>query len=170
MNDSNDKQQSAKLSHKQTESLDDLKTEIEQLFSNAKRTIQIYSRDLDPRILDHRTIAAQLMRFVRLSRFTKVQILIFDENLMKGRDHSLLNLAQRFTSHIEIRVVPKDYQENRFGYYLADNRHIIYRNNIERYEAEITELPHHLAIEKNKSFHKIWDVSTPASSLRALHI
>jgi len=152
------------------DSLAQLKQETNDLFGYAKQRIQIYSHDLDPRILNNRETEQQLIRFIKKSRSCKVQILIYDEQFLRGIDHRLVALAQRFTSYIEIKIVAKDYHENPFGFYLVDGRTMIYRNNVEKYEAEIFHMPHFAIKDKSKLFESIWQSSSPASFLRALHL
>ncbi len=152
------------------DSLTQFKQETSDIIASARQKIQIYSHGLDPRILNNRQIEKKLLDFVKRSRNSRVQILIYDEGLLRGIDHRLVALAQRFTSYVEIRIVPKDFHENPFGFYLVDNRTMIYRSNIERYEAEKLNMPNFMIKDKSKLFHTIWQSSSPASFLRALHI
>lgn len=151
-------------------SLTQLREETSDIFRTAKQSIQIYSHGLDPRILNNRQVEKNIVDFVKRSRNSKVQILIYDELLLRGIDHRLVSLAQKFTSFISIRVVAKDFHENPFGFYLVDNRTMVYRSNVERYEAEKLTMPNFVIKDKSKFFHTIWQSSSPASFLRALHL
>ncbi len=151
-------------------SLQDLKTQTHDLFLSATRTIQIYTHGLDPRILNNRDMEKVLTKFIKKSRSSQLQILIYDEHLLRGIDHRLVALAQRFTSYVQIRMVPRDYHENLFGFYLVDDRRMLHRTNFERYEAERMAMPHFLIREKSKLFNTIWQASPPASFLRALNL
>ena len=151
-------------------SLDHLKESTITLFSQAEKIIQIYSQGLDPRILNNRDIERQLILFIKKSRYCKVQILINSECLLKGIDHRIVSLAQRFTSQIEIKLIMKDYHDNYFGFYITDHRSMLYRKNIERYEAEKLQMPSLKIKEQSKLFNSIWQSANPASFLRALHI
>lgn len=151
-------------------SLEQLKQQTCEIIGSAKQSVKIYSQGLDPRILNNREIEKYLTAFVKKSRASKIQLLIYNEQLMRGIDHRLVSLAQKFTSYVDIKVVPRDYHENPFGFYLVDNRHMIYRSNVERYEAEQLTVPNFLIKEKTKLFDSIWQSSTPASFLRALHL
>ncbi len=152
------------------DSLTQLKEETSHIFSSAKQSIQIYSHGLDPRILNNRQIDRNILDFIKRSRKSKVQILIYDEQFLRGIDHCLVSLAQKFTSFIDIRIVPKDFHENPFGFYLVDNRAMLYRSNVERYEAEKLIMPNFVIKDKSKLFHTIWQSSSPASFLRALYL
>jgi len=152
------------------DSLQQLKEQACNLFINANKRIQIYSHGLDPRILNNREIERHIAAFIKKSRNSELQILIYDENLLRGVDHRLIAIAQQFTSYVQIKVVPKDYQENPFGFYLADDRSMLYRSNCERYEAQFMKMPSFTIKDKSKLFNTIWQASTPASFLRALHL
>ena len=56
-------------------SLADLKHQTYDLFLNAKRSVQIYTHGLDPRILDNREVERALLAFIKRSRHSKVQLL-----------------------------------------------------------------------------------------------
>jgi len=151
-------------------SLQQLRQEAYDIFHDADRVIQLYTHNLDPRVLNNREIEKALINFVKKSRASKLQILIYDEELMRGIDHRLVSVAQKFTSTIQIKVVPRDYHENPFGFYVVDSRTMIYRSNVERYEAEKFKMPDFFIKDKTKLFETIWQASAPASFLRALHI
>ena len=151
-------------------SLSDLKESTIKLFDRASKSISIYTKDLDPRILNNREVEFAITRFIKNSRYCKVNILIESEQKLIGTDHRIVALAQRFSSYIQIKLIPLDYQDNYFGFYIVDNRSILYRNNIERYEAEQLTLPNSKIIEKSKYFDQIWQAASPASFLRSLHL
>jgi len=156
--------------HRLINSLVDLKDASIDLFRGAKRNIFIYSNDLDPRILNNRDVESRLIQFIKQSRNSRIKILIKSEQELKGCDHRIVALAQRFTSYVEIKLIPLDYHDNHFGFYLVDSREIIYRSNNERYEAEQIQLPSSLIKEKTKLFDQIWQMASPASFLRALNL
>ncbi|MCF6194211.1 MAG: hypothetical protein L3J46_07755 [Kangiellaceae bacterium] len=151
-------------------SFQQFKHETLDIFLNADRAIQLFTHNLDPRVLNNREIEKALIDFVKKSRASKLQILIYQEELMRGTDHRLVSLAQQFTSTIQIRIVPRDYHENLFGFYIVDNRTMIYRSNVERYEAEKLRMPDFFIKEKSKLFETTWQSSSPASFLRALYL
>ena len=156
--------------HFQIKTLNELKEQAQVSFRCAKQKIQIYSPNLDPRILSNRENEQVLTRFVRSSRFARIEILITDERNLQGIDHRLVSLAQNFSSYVQIRLIPKDFHENYFAFYVVDGRSIIYRPNFERFESECHEIPSVLIKQKSKYFDEVWQQSSPASHLRALHL
>jgi len=154
--------------NRQINSLGELKNEALALFNSAQKEIQIYSHNLDPRILSSSQIETVIKGFIRSSRYVKVELLIYDENNMRNFDHRLVRLSQRYTSNVKIKIVPKDFHENHFTFYLVDNRRMVYRSNFERFEAEYLQLPNAKVNQKSRLFDDIWQQSDPASFLRAL--
>lgn len=153
-----------------TESLADLKTEVLNYFRLAKQKIQVYTKNLDPRLLSNREIEQTISRFIRTSRNVRVELLITEERALQGVDHRLVNLAQRYTSYITIKIIPKDFHENPFAYYLVDGRYMLYRTLADRYECEIHQLPSSKLKQMSKYFDEVWEQSDPAIHLRALHL
>jgi hypothetical protein len=151
-------------------SFSELTKATEDLFQKAKKTIKLYTHSLDPRVLNNRSIESQILQFIKRSRNSRLRILIYDENLLRGIDHRLVSLAQRFSSYIEIRVAPKEAHENLFAFYLSDDRTILLRRYSDRYEAQSLCLPSSSVQQKSKLFEKIWEQSSRASFLRALHL
>lgn len=141
-----------------------------EMFTAASRVIQLYTYNLDPRILNNRSLERVLVQFIKKNRASKLQVLIYDEQLMQGQDHRVVALAQRFSSYVQVRVVPKDFHENLFSFYLIDNQSILYRSNRERYESDYHQMPSFLVKDKTKLFNDVWQISTPASFLRSLYI
>lgn len=152
------------------ESLVELKLESNNRFKLAKRKIQIYTKNLDPRILSNRDIEQSITSFIRYSRNSRLEILIENERCLQGVDHRLVNLAQRYSSFISIKLIPKDFHENPFAFYLIDGKHMIYRRLAERYECEVHQLPSSKIKQMTKYFDEVWERSDPAVHLRALHL
>ena len=159
-----------KIDNRLITSLEELKLETKSLFQTAKQKIQIYSANLDPRILNHPSVDLVIKDFIRSSRYARVEILIYDERNLQNVDHRLVRLSQKFTSSIHIKVVPKDFHSNPFSFYLVDKRRMLYRGNDERFETEALQVPSSKVNEKSKLFDDIWQQSDPARHLRALHI
>ncbi len=139
-----------------------------QAFASAQKKIQLYTHNLDPRVLNNRTIEKQCLEFIRISRFVRIEILIKDEAYLNGLDHRLVSLAQKYTSFINIKIIPKDFHENHFAFYLFDGRSVIYRRVADRFEAEIHQVPSGQLKRHSKYFDEIWQQASPAIHLRAL--
>ncbi|MFT6732165.1 MAG: hypothetical protein ACJAS9_000341 [Polaribacter sp.] len=152
------------------QNFESLKQATLNLFRQSKRIIQIYSFSLDKRILNNREIELTLTKLLRSSRNAKIQCLIYDEKELQGVDHRIVSLAQRFTSFIEIRVIPENFKKTISGFYLVDKKFMIYRSNREKYEALQFNQRQIELKDKLNYFEDVWQQSRPASFLRALHL
>lgn len=151
-------------------SLKELVEHTAHYFRQARQKLQIYSQSLDPRVLNSREIETIISQFILSSRFARVEILIKDERNLTGIDHRLIKLSQKYTSYMHIKIIPKDYHENHFAFYLIDGRTIIYRSIAERFEAEYRYLPDSKLKQQQKYFDDVWQQASPAIYLRALHL
>lgn len=161
---------SRELDGPQINSFADLKAATELLMRSANRSIKLYTHNLDPRILSNRLIEKVIIQFIKKSRNSKLQILIYSEDDLKGVDHRLVAIAQQFTSYVEIRTTPKDFQEAPYAFYLVDNKSMLYRRYQERFETEKLSLPDATLKHKLSTFDTIWQQASQASFLRALHL
>ncbi|MDH5434816.1 MAG: hypothetical protein OEY19_12805 [Gammaproteobacteria bacterium] len=156
--------------HHLIEHLDELKEVTADCISKSRQTVQLYTHNLDPRILNHPNISALLTKFIQQSSKVRIEMLIADEANLRGVDHLLINLTQRFTTYSKIKVIPKEYLDNRYAFYLFDGRTMLYRNNAERYETELLTLPNAKLNQMRKLFKEIWQQASPASRFRSLNI
>ncbi len=76
-----------------------------QLARTAKRSLRIYSHELDRVVFDDAELASALVALIKRSRISEVRILVNDARPMTQHDHRLLNLARRLSSSIHIRVL-----------------------------------------------------------------
>ena len=160
----------ANLRPQKINSLRELRRLTLQTLADAQSLIRLYTRDLDPRVLNDRALEQALVRFIRRSRHSRLQMLIIDEQSLQGQDHRLISLAQRYTSFVQIRVIPRDFHQNYFAFYLIDRDQLILRNQSDRFEAQHHRLPSSEIVNKQRYFDDVWQQSEPAIHLRALHL
>ncbi len=149
-------------------SLEELKQLTLNEFDKARQKIQLYTHNLDPRVLNNRQIEGALIRFIKQSRYIKIQLLIKKERLLQGIDHRLVKLTHQFPGYISIRVIPEDFHGSHFSFYLIDDRQLIYRNINDRFECEFHSAPDNMLKQKSRFFEEVWQQSSTASSLRAM--
>ena len=73
------------------------------LVAQSRRTIEIISRHLDPRVYDNPEFIGALQRFILDSVRARVHIIVMDSRPILTAGHRLVNLAQHLSSFIEIR-------------------------------------------------------------------
>ncbi len=140
------------------------------LFSQGKRNAFIYSHDLEPRILDDVRIARAVSELARYSRYSRIEVLLSDVDDVMARGHRWLELFQRLSSKIEVRVIHDDYQHIPFAFSIVDECALLYRSNTAEYEGSVHFNDRHACAQKLIYFREVWDMSRAASELRRLFL
>jgi phosphatidylserine/phosphatidylglycerophosphate/cardiolipin synthase-like enzyme len=140
------------------------------LISQAHRTIHVFSRDLEPRVFDDAAITDALSALARRHRSSHVRLLVADVGAPQRSGHRWLELVQKLSSKIDVRVVHDDHQHHPFCFLIADQSGLLYRSNATEYDGEVHFHAPLMCLEKLKFFDEVWQISRPASELRRLFI
>ncbi|RRN57280.1 GNAT family N-acetyltransferase [Pseudoxanthomonas sp. SGNA-20] len=139
------------------------------LAAHARRGLGIYSRALDPGLLDRREVVDALRRFATRPGRRQVRILLQDAAAPQREDAPLLALAQRLPSVFELREVA-DPVDARYpsAYAFNDAGGALFRPLGQRFEGEggIDDGP--AARRLAHAFAPVWERSRPCTELRAL--
>lgn len=81
---------------------------LTEMLSMPRRTLYLYSQELDSSLFDDTQVLAALSKFVRAAAPNQLQVLIHSSQQAVARGHRLVELARRLESKIEIRLVPND--------------------------------------------------------------
>lgn len=139
------------------------------LASHARRGLSIYSRALDPGLLDRRDVVDAIRRFATRRGRCQVRILLQDAATPQREDAPLLALAQRLPSVFELRQTD-DPVDGRYpsAYAFNDTGGALFRPLGQRFEGEggIEDRP--AARRLAQAFEPVWTRSRPCTELRAL--
>lgn len=141
-----------------------------QLIRQAQRTLHVFSRDLDPRVFDDVEVSDALSALARRHRSSHVRLLVADVGPAQRNGHRWLELFQRLSSKIDVRVIHDDHQHHPFCFAVADQSGLLYRSNAAEYSGEVHFHAPLACLEKLKFFDEVWQMSRPASELRRLFI
>jgi len=139
--------------------------------TQARRSLSIYSRELDPGLLDHPQALEALRRFAIRGRGGEVRILLQDAAAPQRNLAPLLGLAQRLPSVFAFREVsdpvdrayPSAFVANDAGgYYFRPLGH--------RFDGETDLESPGRARQLQEEFARIWERARPCSEYRALGI
>jgi len=137
----------------------------------AKRSIAIYTPDLEPGIYDYGPFLEAVKRLVLAKRYARVRVLISDPARTIRNGNKLVSLGRRLNTYIDFRNVHDDYREEHHeAYLIADENAVLYRADAGKWQG-ISGL-HEPAIARKhlEVFEKIWEASEYRHDLRALHI
>lgn len=141
-----------------------------QLVTQANHRLDVFTRDLDPRIYDNAEFIDAVRALAVNDNKAKIRFLVIDPDKAIKLGHRLLDLSRRLTSTLEIRKVHEDYGANPECYLIADGRGLLHRKLASRYEAianfnnpaDAMNLIHH--------FNEVWEHSSPELDFKRLYI
>ncbi|WP_369981204.1 GNAT family N-acetyltransferase [Xanthomonas bundabergensis] len=137
--------------------------------AQARRQLLIYSRALDPGLLDSPPLLAQLRRFAVAARDKQVRVLLHDAAAPQRAAAPLLALAQRLPSVFRFREVVDPVDRGDATAYLVDDGGGYYFRALgHRYDGETDLLGGGRARQLRDAFARVWERSRDRTELRAL--
>lgn len=149
---------------------DDLREVALSLATQARRTVDIVSRHFDPALFDNEAFYAALRDLLVDSRRAQVRVLLLDPAPLSSRGHRLIELSQRLSSFMAIRVPGQEHKEFNEAWLVADNTGYFHRRFSDRYEATTNFADRRLSTHLTNRFEEIWQRAQPDPNLRRLHI
>jgi predicted GNAT family N-acyltransferase len=144
---------------------------ISDLLADAEHEIAIYTRDLDPALLDVPPVLDAIKRIALSGRHARVRVLVQEPRKAVADGHRLIALAQRLPSLIEIRT-PEDEQDRLYAsaFLINDRRGYLFRSLASRSEAEGSTYAPGRHQQLREYFDQVWERSVPSEELRQLAI
>lgn len=137
--------------------------------AQARRELLIYSRALDPGLLDSPQLLAPLRRFAVATHDKQVRVLLHDAAAPQRAAAPLLALAQRLPSVFRFREVADPVDRGDAAAYLVnDGGGYYFRALGHRYDGETDLLGGGRARQLRDAFARVWERSRDCSELRAL--
>lgn len=138
--------------------------------SQARSTLDIFTRDLEPLIYDTREFISALTQLAMHSKYSKIRILIQDPSRCIHEGHRLLELSQRLSSYIELRKPGYDYKDFNEAFMIADNTGLLHKRQADRYEGVVNFNTPLEAGEKTKFFTDVWETAEIDPNLRRIYL
>ncbi len=148
----------------------DTRYAIELMVRQARATLDIISRDLDPTLYDQGTFLDLLSKFCLRNRQARVRLLVQDPSTPVKRGHRLIELGRKLSSYIEFRQPHQDYQRYNEAFIVADQCGLIQRPLADRFEGTANFYDPVRASRKLDFFTEVWERSQPHSELRRLYL
>lgn len=152
------------------EGVEDFRDQALALAQGTRKALDILSLDLDFAVFDQSDFVDAVSEVARRSRHTRVRLLIKDTRPVIERGHSLVRLAQRLPSKVELRKLTIEPGDTNMGFMLSDRRGLLFKNDDREHRgfvnfdaaAEVRTL-----LEK---FDYIWEHGKPEPRLRPLKL
>nr|WP_312230188.1 histone acetyltransferase HPA2 [Pseudomonas sp.] len=137
------------------------------LMQQARRTLCLYSPDLEPWLYHHGSIYQACTDFLLRHRHSSLRILVCDSSRAVRDGHRLIALSRKLPSHLHIRRCHPDYPAPDGAYLLADDQGLLMRPEADQFAgyakyqdpARVRQLQH--------QFDQVWDTSILDPDLRS---
>ena len=141
------------------------------VLSQARRMLRIYSRELDPGLLDSSSVLEALRRFSTGKRGGEVQILLQDAATPQRTLAPLLSLGQRLPSVFAFREVREPVDKAYASAFIANDMGGYYFRTLgHRFEGEADLQGSGRARQLCDEFGRFWERARPCTEFRALGI
>ena len=138
------------------------------MLMQTQRSVTIFTRDLDAKILDNAQVVGAVKDFVLRSRQSRVRIITQDISKIVSQGHRLVNLYRRVPSYMDIRIPAKEHQSYNAAFLVFDHLGVIFRNHADRYEGTATFNDKINAQDLSNRFDDMWEASHGHPGLRVL--
>lgn len=139
------------------------------LASQARRCVDIFTRDLDKKIYDHKDFLDGLQNLA-VNHRGLIRILVKDSSNAVKYGHRIIPLSQRLTSFIEVRKVADDYKEYNEAFLIADEIGYAHRKHADRFEGVARFNAAKEATSLLIFFNEVWRNSAPDPDLRRIYL
>lgn len=139
------------------------------LTRQARRSVDIFTRDLDKKLYDNRDFLDAVQNLAVNNRGL-IRILVKDSDKAVKYGHRLIALSQRLTSFIEIRKVAEDFKEYNEAFLVADEIGFVHRKHADRFEGIARFNAAKEAVNLLVFFNEVWRHSAPDPNLRRIYL
>lgn len=136
----------------------------------ARRSIEIVSRHLDPPVYDNQEFEDAVSELVVGSNRAQVRILVMQPDAVVKHGHRLLQLTQRLSSFMEMRVPAPQHKDHNSAFMIVDDTAVIYRSHADRYEGTVKFNDRVSAMDLKRQFEEIWAGAVPDANLRRTYL
>ena len=142
------------------------------LARQARSSINLFTRDLDPRLFDNTGFEQSIFTLARSHHSADIRILTLDSSSARQQGHCLIRLAQKLTSSVFIHNPAREYSNIIATFLVVDRKGIMHRprSTSTDYDALVNYNAPQRAAELQDFFNAMWERSTPDSQVRRLHI
>ncbi|MEM7408198.1 MAG: hypothetical protein AAF458_23115 [Pseudomonadota bacterium] len=148
--------------------LHEMRDALSAVLTLTERSIDILSRNLDPRLFDDAHIIGELKRVALASRRARVRILVHDTGMLTRRDSRVWAMMRRLPTYFQIRVPSRDHRNLPKAFLIADKVATLYQANAELYEGQAEFYDPIRGDSLGRQFMEIWEAAEPSPDLRTM--
>jgi predicted GNAT family N-acyltransferase len=150
--------------------LEDHQAHATSMVRQAKHYLCIFTHNLDPQIFDTPPFIDATKKLAIRSRFSRIRILLQDNTLVMQQGHRLVELAQRLSTAIEVRIPGEEYRDHAENFMLIDEVGYIHRKQAENLLGTACYNDNHRVNRMQTIFDEAWEFGTPDRELAWLHL
>jgi hypothetical protein len=137
------------------------------LLQQARRTLCLYSSDLEPWLYNHSSIQEACTRFLLAHPKNRLRILLRDASRALKEGHRLLILSRRLSSNFQIRKLHPDYPNEECAFLIADDCGLLLRPELDQYAGHVRYRDPAQVRLRQAQFDQAWNTSTLDPDLRS---
>jgi hypothetical protein len=137
------------------------------LLQQARRSLCLYSADLEPWLYHHSSMQAACTDFLLASPHNQLRILLRDTSLAVKQGHRLLTLARRLPSNCQIRKLHPDYPNEELNFLLVDDCALLVRPEPSQYAGYACYQDPASVRLRRAQFERAWSTSISDADLRS---
>ena len=147
--------------------LDEYRLAVAELATHARRSLSIYTPDLEPELYDQTEFLDIVKRFVLGRNFAKVRVVLGDGARLLRDGNRFVAMGRRLTSYIDIRILHQKVPQRAASYIIADDRAIALRTAARAWDgvADFNNPP--IARAHLAEFDAVWLANQPEPTLRS---
>ncbi len=150
---------------------DSARAAILSVLASARREVCIFSRDLDPDLLNHSEVHEAIKQIAIGNAQVRIRLLVLDPARARSEVPRLIELSQRLTSIFAFRTPVEEIDRQYAGAYLISDRDAWYERPLAvRFDGEGNTHAPGRTRQLQESFNAIWERSEDCSEMRRLEI
>lgn len=140
------------------------------LVQATRRSLRIFTDDLDGDLLGDEEIVAAASAMARRNSYTFIRILLHDPRTAVQTSNPLIRLIRALPSHIGVRRTAPEWADEPAAFIVADNHGLLHRSRADQFEGTIDFAAGATAVQYRDWFDHVWEHSQPETEFRALGI
>ncbi|MGX5219480.1 DUF7931 domain-containing protein [Pseudomonas segetis] len=137
------------------------------LLQQARRSLCIYSQDLEPWLYHHSSVQQACTDFLLANPRNRLRILVKDLSFAIRDGNRLISLSRRLSSNLLIRKLNPDYPIEDIGYLLADDRGLLLRPEADQFSGYASYQDAGRVRLRQAHFNQAWETSITDPDLRS---
>ena len=141
------------------------------VLGTVRREVCIFSRDLDPDLLDHADVFEAIKEIAISGPHVHIRILVMESERGRAETHRLIALAQRLSSVFSFRTPIEEVDRHYAGSFVISDRAAWFERPLaSRFEGEGSTYAPGRTAQLQETFNQTWDRSEDCAEMRRLQI